>query len=576
MPATNVGRHAGGRSDLKVEPYGLQIPRSQRGGEIVEPMISTQWFVRMKPLAEPALAARALRGGSQIVPERFTKVYYHWMENIRDWCISRQLWWGHRIPAWHCADCGEITVARDDPDRCAHCGSGRIEQDPDVLDTWFSSGLWPFSTLGWPDETDDLRTYYPTTVMETGYDILFFWVARMIMMGLEFTGRLPFETVYLHGLIRDEQGRKMSKTLGNVIDPLALIDEYGADALRLTLLTGSTPGNDMNLSVPRVQANRNFANKLWNAGRLVIGALERLQGPAGPEAAPTLADEWIHARRRQVLREVGRLFDEYQYGEAGRQIYEFFWGDFADWYLEAAKLQLPDGGGRGLSTAHTLAVVFDTCLRLLHPFTPFVTEELWGKLRAALRAAPHVVNTEGWGPALIAASWPEPEPEAEVDAAALERFGGLQELVRVIRNARAEKGVPSGSRLPARFKIAEQAWLPGQAELLASFARLDPQRISFDAGSQTPPQGWMPLTAAGVEVYLSLAEGVNSDAERARIQAQLEGVVRQVERLEHLLAGPFAERAPAEVVELERRRLTQTTEEAARLEAQLEALEQVG
>src|SRR3990170_1156981 len=251
---------------IKTEPYTMQVPRSQRGGEIVEPMISTQWFVRMKPLAEPAL--QVVRDGQvHIVPERFTKIYYNWLENIRDWCISRQLWWGHRIPAWHCRACGEITVAREDPDRCRHCGSTDIEQDPDVLDTWFSSGLWPFSTLGWPDETPDLKKFYPTSMMETGYDILFFWVARMIIMGLEFTGRVPFHTIYLHGLIRDEFGRKMSKTLGNFIDPLDVMDEFGTDALRFTLLTGSTPGSDLNVSLQRVEANRNFANKLWNAGR---------------------------------------------------------------------------------------------------------------------------------------------------------------------------------------------------------------------------------------------------------------------------------------------------------------------
>ncbi|MCX6072574.1 MAG: valine--tRNA ligase, partial [Chloroflexi bacterium] len=284
---------------IKTEAYTMQVPRSQRGGEIVEPMVSTQWFVKMKPLAEPALEA-VRRGDIRIVPERFTKVYYNWLENVRDWCISRQLWWGHRIPAWHCSDCGQITVDMVDPSSCAHCGSTHVKQDPDVLDTWFSSGLWPFSTLGWPEDTEDLRTFYPTSVMETAYDILFFWVARMIMSGLEFTGQAPFNTVYLHGLVRDEHGRKMSKTTGNVIDPLKVMDEFGTDALRFALLTGSTPGNDMNITVQRMEASRNFANKLWNATRLVLGALER--APAGPAALPeaTLADRWIRARLASV------------------------------------------------------------------------------------------------------------------------------------------------------------------------------------------------------------------------------------------------------------------------------------
>ena len=281
---------------IKEEPYMINVPRSQRGGEIIEPMISTQWFVRIQPLAEAAL--EAVRDGRiHIIPERFTKVYYNWLENIQDWCISRQLWWGHRIPVWYCQDCGEMTVSREDPTACPHCGSNDIEQDPDVLDTWFSSGLWPFSTLGWPDETPDYNYFYPTSVMETGYDILFFWVARMIMAGLEFTGEIPFHTVYLHGLIRDENGRKMSKTYGNVIDPLEVMDELGTDALRFTLLVGSTPGNDMNLSLKKVEANRNFANKIWNAARFVLGALEQVQEHQFPtqetEPLPSLADQWI-------------------------------------------------------------------------------------------------------------------------------------------------------------------------------------------------------------------------------------------------------------------------------------------
>jgi valyl-tRNA synthetase len=311
---------------IKEEPYLMNVPRSQRGGEIVEPMVSTQWFVKIQSLAGAALTA-VQDGRIRIVPERFTKVYYNWLENIEDWCISRQLWWGHRIPVWYCAKCGRMTVTRHDPTNCEHCGSGEITQDPDVLDTWFSSGLWPFSTLGWPDETADLSYFYPTSVLETGYDILFFWVARMIMSGLEYTGQIPFDTVYLHGLIRDEHGRKMSKTYGNVIDPLEVMDKMGTDALRFTLLVGSTPGNDMNLSLKKVEANRNFANKIWNAGRFVISSIG--QAPNQPVGEPkwTLVDSWIWARLQSLVRDVERLFSNYQFGEAGRQIYDFFWAN---------------------------------------------------------------------------------------------------------------------------------------------------------------------------------------------------------------------------------------------------------
>ena len=369
---------------IKEQPYTLNVPRSQRGGEIIEPMISTQWFVRIQSLAESALQV-VQDGRIRIVPEHFTKVYYNWLENIDDWCISRQLWWGHRIPVWYCSDCGQMTCTREDPIHCDHCGSVCLEQDPDVLDTWFSSGLWPFSTLGWPEETPDYRYYYPTSIMETGYDILFFWVVRMIMDGLEFTGKIPFNTVYLHGLIRDEHGQKMSKSKGNVIDPLPVMDEFGTDALRFTMLVGSTPGNDMSLSLKKVEASRNFANKIWNAGRFVISAVgvisdlglglgEEGIGPGEPEQRTvgggahsggtgvssretnvqvthheslvpvTLADRWILARLCTMVRDVDRLFQGLQYGEAGRQIYEFFWGDFADWYVEIAKLQMMDAG----------------------------------------------------------------------------------------------------------------------------------------------------------------------------------------------------------------------------------------
>jgi valyl-tRNA synthetase len=588
---------------IKEEPYTLNVPRTQRGGEIVEPMISTQWFVKIQPLAEAALLA-VRDGRIRIVPERFTKVYNNWLENIQDWCISRQLWWGHRIPVWYCADCGEMTIARVDPDRCEHCGSQRIEQDPDVLDTWFSSGLWPFSTLGWPEDTPDFRYFYPTTMMETGYDILFFWVARMIMMGLEFTGNVPFTMVYLHGLIRDENGRKMSKTYGNVIDPLTVMDELGTDALRFTLLVGSTPGNDMNLSVKRVQANRNFANKIWNAGRFVISTLQTTQlelpqdnekdnnvsSSLSPIPFPldnwTLADRWIYARSRALVRDVERLFQSYQYGEAGRQIYEFFWNEFADWYVEIAKLQLSKGrNGSGEKeapanldarisdqiTVQLLAHVLDTCLRLLHPFTPFITEELWGHLKSVVAqlAIPYRLTAE----ALITAAWPEPHPEETWEQDAVAQFALVQDIVRSIRNLRAERNVKPGHRISARIVAGERTdALLSQTDTIAALAQLDRNTLTIQEATQARMEGHIVLVVSGVEIYLPLAGLVDVEEERLRLEKELAEMQSQAQRLEQLLASPFAQKAPPPVVQKERDKLAVINETVQKLIGQLESL----
>lgn len=558
---------------IKEEPYLMNVPRSQRGGEIVEPMISTQWFVRIKPLAEPAIAA-VREGRIRIIPERFTKVYYNWMENIQDWCISRQLWWGHRIPVWYCQDCGEMFASREDPTECPHCHGSRLEQDSDVLDTWFSSGLWPFSTLGWPEETPDYKYFYPTSVLETGYDILFFWVARMIMDGLEFTGKPPFHTVYLHGLIRDEHGQKMSKTKGNVIDPLTVMDELGTDALRFTLLVGSAPGNDMNLSVKRVEANRNFANKVWNAGRFVIGALKSIEGE--PKAAPewTLADRWIQARTKELVREVERMFDAYQYGEAGRQIYEFFWSEFADWYVEIAKLQLAEGGDRAFYTAQLLVRVLDTCLRLLHPFTPYVTEELWGRLkRAAQVRSEHLAPAGGWEEALIVAHWPKTEAEASWEISAVDDFSLIMEIVRSIRNARAEKKVTPGKLIPATIAGGGRREIIGeQLASIIALAHLDPAETQLVESLAEKPANAIGLVVSGVEIYLPLSGMVDSQAERARMEKELAEVESQIQRLKILLNGPFAEKAPAPVVEKERQKLAAFMETAEKLRGQIQSL----
>lgn len=541
---------------IKEEPYLLNIPRSQRGGEIIEPMISTQWFVKMRPLAKAAL--EAVRDGKiQIIPDHFTKVYNNWLENIEDWCISRQLWWGHRIPVWYCADCKQMTVSKEDPKECRYCHSKNIKQDPDVLDTWFSSGLWPFSTLGWPEETPDYRYFYPTTVMETGYDILFFWVARMIMAGLEFTGKIPFGTVYLHGLIRDEHGKKMSKTYGNVIDPLTVMDELGTDALRFTLLVGSTPGNDTNLSLKKVEANRNFANKIWNAGRFVIHAIS--QSPDSPTGEPewSLADSWIWARLQILIQDVNRLFENYQFGEAGRQIYEYFWGEFADWYIEIAKLQLAEGKDRAFYTAQTLVRILDSCLRMLHPFTPYVTEELWGHLRRASQIKSTLfAPEEGWAEALIIACWPQPKPSQGWEEQKIKDFSLLQDIIKAIRNLRSEKGVHPSHRLPAIIVSTDNHRLiTEQAGTIIALANLDVKETKVIPSIFEKPAGYTPLTVGSVEIYVSLTEIIDPEAEKERLKKELAEVKIQIQRLNELLASPFTEKAPLLIVQKEKEKL---------------------
>ncbi len=581
---------------LKTEPYVTQVPRSQRGGEIVEPMVSTQWFVKIKPMADMGL--EAVRSGRiTIIPERFTKVYYNWLENIRDWCISRQLWWGHRIPAWHCADCHGMTVAKVDPTRCEHCGSTNIQQDDDVLDTWFSSGLWPFSTLGWPDDTPDLRRYYPTTVMETGYDIIFFWVARMVMQGLLYTNDIPFETIYLHGLVRDDQGRKMSKTTGNVLDPIAVLDgaqpdelsdyvraQYpdglqpmGADALRFTLLTGSTPGNDMNLSLQRVEGNRNFTNKIWNAVRFVLSQLDAGSRKLEIGGAPSnlqpltsnlqLPERWILSRLSATIADATRLMDTFQYGEAGRQIYDFFWGEFCDWYLEISKIALYRGDAEAKTGARTTLIkVLDESLRLLHPFIPFVTEETWGYLKAA-------VGDAAWPAGLIVAPWPAPGAR---DEAAEAEMNLIMEMVRAIRNARSEYDVKPGVQIAATIAAGDRAALVrAQSDTLCALAKLDPERLSVasDLGSagQAPAQA-LTLVVGTVTIYLPLADLVDLDAERAKLNKELAEAEAQIARSQTLLTGPFAQRAPVAVVQRERDKVAELELRCAKLRERLAGL----
>jgi valyl-tRNA synthetase len=558
---------------VKTEPYLMNVPRSQRGGEIVEPMISTQWYVKIKPLAEPAI--EAVRSGRiRIIPERFTKIYYNWMDtsHIRDWCISRQLWWGHRIPVWTCKDCGHEWASREDPFSCEQCGRHNIEQDPDVLDTWFSSGLWPFSTLGWPDKTPDLKAFYPTSVMETGYDILFFWVARMIMLGLEMTGKPPFHTVYLHGIIRDEHGRKISKTLGNTIDPIEIMDEYGTDALRFTLLTGSTPGNDMNFSRQRAEANRNFANKIWNAARFVTSNLEvgglKLEGTSRtsnlqrPTSNLGLPDRWILSRLNRTIADVTRLFDEYQFGEAGRIIYEFLWGEFADWYIEMSKLPLNgmDAGARQ-RTRSILVHVLEQALRLLHPFMPFVTEQIWQHLKK-------VAGDKKWPAALIIAGWPAAGPvdeQAEADMAL------VMEAIRAVRNARAEYDVKPETRLAAMIVSADKADLfESHRAAIAQLARIDADGLYISPSLKAIPHEALSLVQASATIYLPFAQLVDRDAERARLKKERADLDAQIARSEGLLSGEFASKAPPQVVQKERDKLATLKDRRAQLAEQLQ------
>lgn len=554
-----------------------QVGHCQRCGSVVEPLLSEQWWVKMEPLAKPALAAVA-DGTIQIVPQRFERIYNHWLENIRDWCISRQLWWGHRIPVWYGPD-GTAFAGRTEAEARARAAAhyGRevnLQQDPDVLDTWFSSGLWPFSTLGWPDRTEDLVTYYPTTVLETGYDILFFWVARMIMMGLKFTGQVPFNVVYLHGLVRDEQGRKMSKSLGNALDPLDLINEYGADALRFTLLTGSTPGNDLKLSVSRIEANRNFANKIWNAARFVILKLQDaalsvdLSDPHNPtyplpdRALLGLADRWILSRYEGVRREVNRLIESWQLGEAGRHLYDFLWSEYCDWYIETSKVRLAEAqSAEAQATRQVLAYVLERTLRLLHPYMPFVTEAIWQNLP----------GMAGDHRSIMVMRWPEESGPRDLEAE--EQFTRLQALIRGIRNVRTEYDVPVARRIAALFSAGEHTDLiTANLPIMAALARLEPNETVV-AAELAPPGKAATIVEGGITVYLPLAGLIDLEAERKRIQGELEHVDRQIQRVESALSNDgFLSKAPAHVVERERSRLAELQEHRNQLVERLAEL----
>jgi valyl-tRNA synthetase len=541
---------------IKVETYTVSIPRSQRGGEIIEPLVSRQWFVDAEPMAKIALSA-VRSGRIEIVPERFVKVWNNWLENIRPWCISRQLWWGHRIPAWHCK-CGHITVTTTDPSDCETCGSGDIQQDPDVLDTWFSSALWPYSTLGWPEVTDDLERFYPTDVWETGYDILFFWVARMVMTAGIFTNDIPFHTIYLHGLVRDEHGRKMSKSTGNVVDPLEVMEKYGTDALRFTLLTGGTPGNDLNLSLAKVASNRNFANKIWNVTRFIVQSLENAELGSQSEKKQlhpySSSDKWILTRLSDVTANANRLYDSYQYGEAGRQIHDFLWGDFADWYLELAKVQLKERQ-RIIPTLVVLREVFDSCLRMLHPFIPFVTEESWQHIKRAYLDSNMINEPVGsWPEALIVADWPQVGERYPKDAADFER---IRTLVRGIRGVRSEHKVEPGRLITAIVTSNDFAeYLESQRAVLSFLARLDEEKLVISE-TVTVPEDAVTISQGEITAYLPLAGMIDIEQERARLKLESSKLDQQIARVSGLLASEFSIKAPEAVVLREKEKLSQ-------------------
>jgi valyl-tRNA synthetase len=550
---------------VKTEPHTMSVGISQRGGEVIEPLLSEQWFVRTRPLADLALAA-VREGRTRIIPEHFEKVYFHWLENIEDWCISRQLWWGHRIPVWYLPD-GSFVVPG--PDEQPPAGA---PQDPDVLDTWFSSALWPFSTLGWPDDTPDMREFYPTSVMETGYDILFFWVARMMMMGCYLTGVPPFHTVYLHGLVRDEHGRKMSKSSGNVVNPLEVMDRYGTDALRYTLATSGTPGQDLNLNPQRIEAARNFANKLWNITRFVLGKLgeERELAYGLPSAASSLADRWILSRYGRLVRDVDRLMEGYNFGEAGRQIHDFLWGEFADWYVEVAKVQLEGPPEAQRVTRATLYTVLEGSLRLLHPFMPYVTEELWQYLVGDAATASHYPNAPR---SIMLAAYPVDEP-APLDEAAERDWELVRALIVAIRNARSEFKVEAARRVTATIAAGEQAaMLRAQAPLVARLGRVKADELTIVEHLERRPTHAASIVIGTVECYLPLAGLIDLEAERARLRKELEAAEADVARREAKLANDgFVSRAPLQVVEREREGLELARATLQKLRARLAEL----
>ena len=538
-----------------VEPLKHEVGTCYRCHTTIEPMVSKQWFVKMEPLAKPAIEC-VKNGEVRFVPERFAKNYMTWMENIRDWCISRQLWWGHRIPAWYCDDCGEVIVARETPTVCPKCGCTHLTQDEDVLDTWFSSALWPFSTLGWPDKTEDLAYFYPTSVLVTGYDIIFFWVARMIFSGIEQMGKPPFYTVLIHGLVRDAQGRKMSKSLGNGVDPLEVIDQYGADALRFSLVMGVSPGNDMRFSGDKVESARNFANKIWNASRFVLMNMgdeaENLEGKT-----LSAADKWILTRLNDTIREVSAHFEDYDLGLAAQKIYDFAWSEFCDWYIELAKVSL-NGEGRAATLA-VLRHVLICLLKMLHPFMPFITDEVYR----------YIPGTEG---TIMLSDWPKVDDTMDCPQEARE-MEGVMDVIRAVRNLRAEMNVSVGRRahLIVRPKAGWEHAMEGAGEYFGRLAWASGMQILGQ--DEEAPAKTVSAVSEAAELFIPLGDLVDVAKETARLTKERDSVQRDIERGEAKLNNPgFMSKAPAQLVEQEREKLAVSRDKLEKLNARIEDL----
>ena len=538
---------------VRVEDHAHNVGTCYRCGTTIEPRASLQWFVKMKPLAAPAI--ESVRSGEiKFVPERFDKLYFNWMENIRDWCISRQLWWGHRIPAFYCDDCGELVVTKEDSATCPKCGKA-MRQDPDTLDTWFSSALWPFSTLGWPEDTEDLKRFYPTSTLVTGYDIITFWVSRMIFSGLEYTGKAPFSTVLIHGLVRDELGRKMSKSLGNGIDPLEIIDTYGADALRFTLATGNSPGNDMRFTDKKVEASRNFANKLWNAARFVLMNLTEEHSPDTIDVnSLALEDKWIISKYNRLVKDVRDNLDNFELGVAVAKLYDFLWDVFCDWYIELVKPRLNDKESESGKTAqHTLVYVLSGAMKLLHPFMPFITEEIWQTL-------PHS------GESIMISAFPVYKEELSFEAEE-QGMSALIEAIKVLRNRRAELNVVP-SRKAKVFIKTDKAELFGAGKVffqkLASASEVELVGEDFDG------EGMVQAITFDAVLYLPMEELVDMAAEKERLAKELETVKSEIARAKGKLENAsFVERAPQKLVDAEKEKLQKFTEKAAEIEKAL-------
>jgi len=539
---------------VEIEDYSHNVGTCYRCGTTVEPRVSKQWFVKMEPLAKPAV--EVVRNGEvKFVPERFDKTYFHWMENIKDWCISRQLWWGHRIPAYYCDDCGEVMVSAQEVHTCSKCGSNHVHQDPDTLDTWFSSALWPFSTLGYPDDTKELEYFYPTDTLVTGYDIIFFWVARMIFSGVEHMGQVPFHTVLIHGLVRDAQGRKMSKSLGNGIDPLLVIDQYGADALRFTLATGNAPGNDMRFSDEKVKASRNFANKLWNAARFVLMYLGNDYSYPGLPKDLAIEDKWILSKVNTLAKEVTDNLERFELGIAVAKLYDFIWDVFCDWYIEIAKIRLQSGEGADTAKA-VLVYVLTDILKLLHPFMPFITEEIY-------QAIPH--NTES----IMISKWPEYDPTLSFadEEAQMEK---IMDAIRAIRNRRAEMNIPPSKKSKVYVETAFADVFAVGSEFIKRLAYASDVEIADAFGDLG---NTVTIVTNDAKIYIPLGDLVDFEAEAKRLQKELAAAEEKLAFINKKLDNPgFVNKAPEKVVQQNRDEAAKLTEKIANLRSSLENL----